>query len=297
MSDAQILETFLDRLIIEHGLSANTLDAYRRDLEGFIQFCRQRGGTVLRATRRDLTDYLANLAEAGRTAATVSRRLSSLRRLFTHLRDAGLREDDPTARLSRPKMRRQIPQTLTEDEVEALLSAPDISTDLGVRDAAMLELMYATGLRVTELVTITTDGVDLEGGFVRVIGKGDKERIVPMGEEALDRVRDYLKHARPMLLRGRRSSALFVTRRAAAMTRHNFWHIVKRCAADAGIVKPLSPHGIRHAFATHLLNHGADLRAVQMMLGHADIATTEIYTHVANERLKRLHEKLHPRGA
>nr|CRH05535.1 Tyrosine recombinase xerD, site-specific tyrosine recombinase [Candidatus Magnetococcus massalia] len=295
MRDARVVHRFLDELLVEHGLSQNTLSAYQRDLKGLMGFCESRATTLIALTREDMLAFISSLAERELTPTTVARKLSAIRRLFRHMVDKGLRKDDPSQGVARPKPQRKLPDTITETEVEALLAAPDTSTELGLRDLAMLELMYATGLRVSELVNLTLDGLDEESGFVRVVGKGDKERIVPMGELAAERVIAYRHHARNVLLKGRRSHGLFISNRCDVMTRHNFWHIVKRYAREAGILKPLSPHGLRHAFATHLLNHGADLRAVQMMLGHADISTTEIYTHVANERLKQLHTTLHPR--
>nr|WP_041641050.1 site-specific tyrosine recombinase XerD [Magnetococcus marinus] len=296
MSDYRLMERFLDELLIEHGLAANTLIAYRRDLDALRSFCASRNLTLPEIQRQDVLEYIGELAQKSLTPSTVARKLSAMRRLFRHLVDKGIRSEDPTGGVYRPKPQRKLPNTLSEAETEALLYAPDTSTELGMRDAAMLELMYATGLRVSELVTLTLDGLDEENGFVRVIGKGNKERIVPMGEAATEMVIRYRHSARQVLLKGGRCNDLFLSNRGAAMTRHNFWHIVKRYAYEANIMKPLSPHGIRHAFATHLLNHGADLRAVQMMLGHADISTTEIYTHVANARLKKLHDQLHPRG-
>lgn len=292
----QILD-FLDDLLVEHGLAANTIAAYRTDLSAFEAFLeKERGTDVMTASAEDLGAYLSYLARKRRTSATVSRKLSALRRFYRELTLKGEREEDPTRHLSNPKLRRALPHVLTEAEVRALLAAPDRESAEGIRDAAMLEVLYATGLRVTELVSLTADALDRERGFARVVGKGDKERLVPLGEEALELVALYLDGARESLLKKRTSPALFVTRRGGGMTRQAFWHNIKRYALKAGIMKEISPHKLRHSFASHLLDHGADLRAIQMMLGHADISSTEIYTHVANERLRRIHAQFHPRG-
>ncbi|MBF0588555.1 MAG: site-specific tyrosine recombinase XerD [Magnetococcales bacterium] len=297
MTDTQWIGRFLDDLMIENGLSNNTLAAYRTDLTMLSKFLDEKGRNLLDAGREQLQEFLVWMNEKkDLSASTVARRLSGIRRFYRYLMIQDVREDDPGARLSRPKMRRKLPSVLTEMDVDALLDAPDRTTDKGLRDAAMLELLYATGLRVTELVSLTTDGLDAEMGFVRVIGKGDKERMVPVGESALDLILKYRRNARGGLLHGRIATALFVSNRGKAMTRQNFWHIVKNYAGEADIKKKISPHVLRHAFASHLLNHGADLRAVQMMLGHADISTTEVYTHVANERIRRIHEQHHPRA-
>ncbi|MEO5377667.1 MAG: site-specific tyrosine recombinase XerD [Magnetococcus sp. DMHC-6] len=281
---------------VENGLAKNTLESYRRDLEGVLEIFIQRKVGFLNATREDIQFFLSNLAKRQMAGSTVARKISSLRRLYRYLALTGLRKEDPTRLLDSPKIIRHLPNTLNETEVESLLAAPDRKTFHGLRDAAMLELLYATGLRVTELVSLTTDGLDEASGFVRVVGKGEKERIVPVGEVAMALVALYQRQARPGLLKGRYVKALFVSNRGQEMTRQNFWYIIKEYAVVAGILKSISPHSLRHSFATHLVNHGADLRAVQMMLGHSDISTTEIYTHVAQERMKRLHEQFHPRG-
>ncbi len=296
-NDRRWIDGFIDMLWLERGLSENTRQAYRSDLLQLASWLADRGKGLLTANAGDLLAYQAWRAEQGIGARSMSRALSSWRRFFGYL----LREEviavDPTQFIEMPKLGRKLPGAPTEAEIEALLNAPDVTTDLGARDRAMLELMYAAGLRVSELVALELDQVNLQVGVVRVVGKGDKERIMPMGEEAVFRLQHYLHRARPSLLQQRPpTDAVFVTRRGTAMTRHNFWHIVKRHAKQCGITTPLSPHGLRHAFATHLLNHGADLRVVQLLLGHSDIATTQIYTCVARERLRRLHGRHHPRA-
>ena len=285
---------FLDHLWIEFGLSRNTVAAYRNDLESLNAFLARRGLELLSVTEADLLDYLG---QADRLSArTKARRLSSMRRCYQYFLRERFIDADPTIRLSPPRLGRTLPKTLSETDVEALLAAPDTSVDLGLRDRTMLELLYATGLRVSELVGLELTQVNLRQGVVRVSGKGSKERLVPLGEEALDWLQRYLRGARAALSRGRASGALFPSRRGQAMTRQAFWHLVKKYARQAGIASTLSPHTLRHAFATHLLNHGADLRVVQMLLGHSNISTTQIYTHVASERLKALHARHHPRG-
>ncbi|MCM0610354.1 MAG: site-specific tyrosine recombinase XerD [Ideonella sp. WA131b] len=292
----EAIDAFCDALWLEHGLSPLTLAAYRRDLTLYARWLQRRAGRGLdTSTEADLLAYMAERHAATR-ATTANRRLSVFRRYFRW----ALREHrvaaDPTLRLQAARQPLRVPRTLTEAQVEALLAAPDTGSPLGQRDRAMLELMYASGLRVSELVALKAVHLALDDGVLRVLGKGSRERLVPFGEEARARLMDYLAQARAVILGGRRSEALFVTARGEGMTRQMFWRIVKRCAQQAGIPAPLSPHTLRHAFATHLLNHGADLRAVQMLLGHADIGTTTIYTHVARERLRQLHEKHHPRG-
>ncbi len=291
-----LIRDFLDDLMVEHGLAVNTLEAYRNDLEGVSQFLQRRKRTLIDARREDLAGFLDQLFQQGLSSASVSRKLSALRRFYRYLALLELRVNDPTRLLDGPKRWRHLPDILSESEVADLLAAPERGTELGMRDAAMLEILYATGLRVSELVGLTTDSVDDAFGFLRVVGKGDKERIVPVGEVALDLVSRYRREARLVLLKGKNSPALFVTNRGGPMTRQNFWYIIRRHARDAGIGKPISPHLLRHSFASHLLNHDADLRAVQMMLGHADISTTEIYTHVAKARIKRIHNQYHPRA-
>jgi integrase/recombinase XerD len=296
LTDAYLTRRFLDDLLVEAGLSHNTLEAYRRDLEGAARFFITRGQTLRAAGRDDVGAFLDDLARRRMATTTVARKLSALRRFYKYLALLEQRPDDPTHIIDTPKRRRRLPDVLSEQEVESLIQAPDPSTPLGLRDMAMLELLYATGVRVSELIGLTTDGLDAAFGCIRVVGKGNKERMVPMGEDARDRVDEYQRTARGMLLKGVATPALFVTARGGAMTRQNFWYAIRRHARSAGIEKKLSPHLLRHSFATHLLNHGADLRAVQMMLGHADISTTEIYTHVANARMKRIHHHFHPRA-
>lgn len=289
-----LVDSFLDSLWLERGLSDNTLQAYRADLSAFCRWQAQRGG-VLQETRT--TDILAFLGAHSRNSVrTIARRLSSLRRLFQYLVREGQMRHDPTATVESPRLGRSLPKSLTEPEVEALLAAPVVDKDVGLRDRALLEVLYATGLRVSELVNLRIEQVNLRQGLVRVIGKGNKERLVPMGEPALQWLTRYIQVARPVLLGKSQEATLFPGRRGKPLTRQAFWYAIKRYAAKAGIRKSISPHVLRHAFATHLLNHGADLRVVQLLLGHVDISTTQIYTHVARERLKRLHAEHHPRG-
>ena len=297
-SDAALLDEFCDHLWLEDGLSKNTLEAYRRDLTLFGDWLtRERSRGLPQTREEDLSAYFAFRYTQARLRASSQARLhSSLKRFFQY----ALRENkvaaDPTLRLDTPKKPQRFPKSLTEADVEALLAAPDAASALGLRDRAMLEMLYATGLRVSELVALKLIEINQDMGVVRVFGKGGKERMVPIGEEASAWLTRYLKEGRPRLLRRAQSDAAFVTARAAAMTRQAFWYLLKKHARTAVPGKPMSPHTLRHAFATHLLNHGADLRVVQMLLGHADISTTQIYTHVARERLKLLHQKHHPRG-
>ncbi len=288
-----IIDRFVDALWLEDGLAANSLAAYRRDLQQLATYLD--GCSLLSASELDLQQFFSSTFAASR-ASTANRRLATLRRFYRWALREGVIQKDPTLRLAGAKAPPRFPKALTEAQVEELLAAPATDTDLGLRDRAMLEVLYATGLRVSELVGLTLAEVSLTDGLVRVIGKGSKERVVPMGEEARAWVDRYAKRARPALLRGRIAEAMFVTQRGSAMTRQMFWKLIRRYAVVADIRAPLSPHGLRHAFATHLLNHGADLRVVQMLLGHADISTTQIYTHVARERLQALHSRHHPRG-
>lgn len=292
--DERRIAEFLDMLWMERGVSENTLSAYRSDLHQFVVWLMPQQKSLVDATDSDVRAFLA--AGGRKSVRTLARRLSSLRRLYGFmLRDSRI-QHDPTVRVEAPRLGRPLPKSLTETEVEALLLAPDTGSDLGLRDRAMLEMLYATGLRVSELVGLGLTQVNQRQGLIRVSGKGNKERLVPMGLEALDWLQQYLSHARPALVGNRASDHLFVTRRGNAMSRQAFWYMIKRHALTSGINKSLSPHVLRHAFATHLLNHGADLRVVQMLLGHSDISTTQIYTHVARERLKSLHATHHPRG-
>ncbi len=298
MSNADLLDEFCDSLWLEDGLSRNTLESYRRDLSKFAAWLeKERQLSIPETTHADIQGFLAHLVGQQRAKATsTSRALSSLKRLFRYLLRQNKVSADPTLQIAAPKLPRRLPKSLTEQDVEWLLNAPDVHAPLGLRDRAMLEVLYATGLRVSELVGLAVAQVSLDMGVVRVIGKGSKERLVPLGEEALDWLNQYLEQARPALLSGKLTDALFVTQRGEGMTRQMFWYLIKKHAAHGGVLKPLSPHTLRHAFATHLLNHGADLRVVQLLLGHADISTTQIYTHVARERLKQLHAQHHPRG-
>jgi integrase/recombinase XerD len=292
--DASI-DAFIDALWLEEGLSKNTLAAYRRDLALYAAWLSGQGRTLDSTAEADLNGYFSARHE-GSKATSANRRLTVFKRYFRWALRERLIMADPTLRLQSAKQPLRVPKTLTEAQVEALLDAPDVDTPLGLRDRTMLELIYASGLRVSELVTLKTFNVSMSEGVLRVLGKGSKERLVPFGQVARDWISRYLADARPAILDGQQTEDLFVTGRGQGMTRAMFWVIVKKQAAAAGITAPLSPHTLRHAFATHLLNHGADLRAVQMLLGHADISTTTIYTHVARERLKQLHAAHHPRG-
>jgi integrase/recombinase XerD len=298
MNDAELLDEFCDNLWLEDGLSRNTLDSYRRDLIKFRDWLeKQRGTSILQATHGDIQGYLAQLVAVQKAKpSSTGRNISSLKRLFRYLLRQGRISTDPTLQIDTPRLPRNLPRSLTESDVEKLLAAPDVQTPLGLRDRTMFEVLYATGLRVSELVTLHISQVSMDMGVVRVMGKGSKERLVPLGEEALDWLRRYMADGRGVLLGRQQTDALFVTARGEGMTRQMFWYLIKKYARQGGLHKPLSPHTLRHAFATHLLNHGADLRVVQMLLGHSDISTTQIYTHVARERLKSLHAMHHPRG-
>lgn len=291
------LDRFIDMLWLEDGLSSNTLAAYRRDLQALATWllAQPEQHALVQASELDLASYAAN-RHAGSRPSSAGRRLSVFRRFYRWAVREGLSPLDPTVRMDAPRQHLRMPGTLTEAQVEALLAAPNQDEPLGVRDRAMLELLYASGLRVSELVTLKSVHVGLSENVLRITGKGSKERLVPFGLAAADWLQRYLDGARAQILGGQVSEALFVTARGGAMTRQMFWKLVKKYAFEAGITQPLSPHTLRHAFATHLLNHGADLRVVQMLLGHADISTTQVYTHVARERLRQLHEKHHPRG-
>ena len=294
--DITLVERFLDALWLERGLSENTLTAYRSDLLGLSLWLQQQETDLLSAGRADLLCYLQQRVEQGAKPRSSARLLSSIRRFYRYLVRERQLSEDPSARIDAPKLGRSLPKSLTEEEVEALLAAPDTVSLLGMRDRAMLEVLYASGLRVSELVGLTLAQLNLQQGLVKVIGKGNKERLVPLGEEALSWVERYLREARGLLLGTVQNDVLFPSRRGSAMTRQAFWQLIKRYALQAGINKSLSPHTLRHAFATHLLNHGADLRVVQLLLGHSSLSTTQIYTHVARERLKSLHAQHHPRG-
>ena len=293
-NQSRLLAQFLDHLWIEYGLSGNTLSAYGADLRLLEARLQAIGLKLEQASEAELLDFLSQ--SAATSSRTAARRLASLRRFFSWLVRERFREDDPSLRLKGPRTGRHLPTTLSEIDVDALLAAPGGDTALARRDATMLEVLYATGLRVSELVGLSWSQVNLVVGVVRIVGKGNKERLVPLGDLARDKLDEYLKFTRLDILHGRVSDALFPTARGGAMTRQAFWHLIKRYALKAGLRSELSPHTLRHAFATHLLNHGADLRVVQLLLGHADISTTQIYTHLARERLKALHEQHHPRG-
>jgi integrase/recombinase XerD len=295
--DLSTIDEFCDALWLEDGLAKASLSSYRSDLGKFGQWLARENATALEAADElALTGFVAELSR-GKKASSQARYLSTLRRFYRWLLLHGRRADDPTLRLVMPKKPSRLPKVMSEAQVEALLAAPDVTTPLGLRDRAMLETLYATGLRVSELIGLKLHEASHDMGVVRVLGKGSKERLVPLGEEAIDWQRRYLLEARPGLMDGRQHDAMFVTARAAPMTRQAFWQLIKRYAVIAGIAREkLSPHVLRHAFATHLLNHGADLRVVQLLLGHSDITTTQIYTHIARERLKELHAKHHPRG-
>lgn len=296
MKQILIIEKFLDNLWAERGLSDNSLQSYRLDLVDLHKRLAAQGKVLEAATREDILATLAQEIQQGKSPRSVSRYLSVYRQFYRWLIREGTITSDPVALIESPKTGRGLPKALTEEDIESLLAAPDTQTLLGMRDRAMLELMYATGLRVSELVDLQLSNLNLNQGVIRVIGKGQKERLVPIGDEADDCLKDYLANGRPDLLKGAQTQEVFVTSRKSGMTRQAFWYMVRRYATQCGITKKLSPHMLRHSFATHLLNHGADLRVVQLLLGHSDLSTTQIYTHIAREGLKRMHEAHHPRG-
>jgi len=296
IEEEKLLESFLDAAWAERGLSGNTLESYRYDLSQLAQHQQKRGRSLSGASREDLLHFLASRMQAGRSPRSLSRYLSGFRQFYRWLLREGRIQSDPSALIESPKLGRGLPKALSEQQVTGLLEAPDTATPLGIRDRTMLELMYATGLRVSELVNLGISEVSMNQGVVRVMGKGGKERLVPLGEEALSWLQRYMKVARPELMAGGDCPLVFVTTRKAGMTRQAFWHAIRRHALAAGISRKVSPHMLRHSFATHLLNHGADLRVVQLLLGHSDLSTTQIYTHIAREGLKRLHSEHHPRG-
>lgn len=297
-ADAAIVERFCDAVWLEDGLGEKTRQAYQSDLERLAAWlARQQSQPLLTdASRSHLLGWISSGLADGFKASTAARRLSGLRRFYRYLLREKLISEDPTLRIDSPRMPQKLPDSLSEDDVECLLMEPDPDVPIELRDKAMMEILYGCGLRVSELVALTVDEVNLRQGVIRIIGKGNKERLVPLGEEAVDWLVRYRRSARAELLKGRPCDALFPGNRPAAMTRQTFWHRIKHYAMRAGIRKHLSPHTLRHAFATHLLNHGADLRVVQMLLGHADLSTTQIYTHVARQRLQSLHQSHHPRG-
>ncbi|WP_266160672.1 site-specific tyrosine recombinase XerD [Dyella silvatica] len=293
-ADQQSIAAFIERVWSEDGLADRTLEAYRRDLEGLARWLAGRGGSLKTARRADLSAYHGSQPVAVRSMA---RRQSAFRRYYGWLARHESGREDPTLLIERPRMPRSLPKALAEREIESLLNAPDVASTLGLRDRAMLELMYASGLRVSELVELPLAGLNTRQGVLRITGKGGKDRLVPVGEVALEHIEAYLKGARPVLAKGKQPQALFLSQRGAGMTRQMFWTLVKRYAIKIGVSpKRISPHVLRHSFATHLLNHGADLRVLQMLLGHSALSTTQIYTLVAKEGLKRLHAQHHPRG-
>lgn len=292
-----LLDSFLSYLAVEKGLSENTLESYGRDLRKFIRSMEEAGvRSAGEINYSHILDYLSLSKEKGFNATSIVRSIVSIRQFFKYLLMEKIIDADPASGIGTPKMRKGLPVVITLDEVEALISAPDESTPEGLRDAAMLEALYATGIRVSELVGLKLNDVNFELGFVVVYGKGSKERIVPMGDKARQKLLEYLGTSRPAMLKGREAKALFVTRLGRGMTRQGFWKIIKHYSLKAGIARKISPHTLRHSFATHLLERGADLRTIQIMLGHSDISTTQIYTHVESERLKVIHKKYHPRS-
>lgn len=294
--DDPVIDRFLDALWLEKGLSDNTRDAYRSDLALFNGWLSERGLRLADAGREVILDHLAWRLSNNYKARSTARLLSGLRGFYRFLLREGVISGDPTLRVDLPKLGRPLPKALSEADVEALLSAPDTGDPLGMRDRAMLEVLYATGLRVTELVSLSLEQLNVRQGVLRTFGKGNKERLVPLGEEALHWLIRYLRDPRETLLAGKASDIVFPSRRGDLMTRQTFWHRIKLHARQAGVAASISPHTLRHAFATHLLNHGADLRTVQMLLGHSDLSTTQIYTHIARARLQELHAAHHPRG-
>lgn len=294
MDNVDLIDQFIDALWLESGLSKNTLSAYRSDMN---RFCTVLGeASLLTVTQAEVQKLLSVLLAEGSKSSSSARVLSTLRRFYRYQIRQNTMQQDPCAQVLSPKQGRPLPKALSEQQVEDLLNAPKIDTTLGLRDRAMLETLYATGLRVSELVALTMLEVNLDVGVVRIVGKGNKERLVPLGEQAINWIARYLETARAELLKLRQSDSVFVTARGGAMTRQAFWHLIKKHALNAGVNQGLSPHTLRHAFATHLINHGADLRSVQMLLGHADLSTTQIYTHIARERLQSMHAQHHPRG-
>ena len=296
LSNSEILiDNFIDVLWLEKGLSKNTLSAYRHDISSFSDW--YKGVSLLEVQRVDLLDYLSQRLKDGYSSRSTARSLSSLRAFYSHVTVKHNLKENPTSRVDSPKLGRSLPKTLSEDEVEKLIRSPDVEDYIGLRDRAMLELIYACGLRVSELISLDMLNLNLRQGVIRVIGKGEKERLVPMGEEALDWVQRYINKGRPYLLKeDNKVSELFLSKRGKSMTRQTFWYRIKEYANKASINKDLSPHTLRHAFATHLINHGADLRTVQLLLGHSSLSTTQIYTEVARHRMKELHNEHHPRG-
>ncbi len=291
-----LIEQFIDYVWSELGLADNTIKSYSNDLRHFDTYIKINKKNIQDVNESLIKEYISQCVLNGITARTQARKLSTLRKFYAYLMQHNLIEVNPTSQIKLPKIGKSLPKTLTEDEVIKLLAAPDRKKLIGMRDKAMLELMYATGIRTSELVSLKLNQVNFEQGLIRLMGKGNKERIVPIGEIALDVLEDYVLHHRPILVKEKLSDYLFPSQKAVRMSRQGFWQLIKRYARQVGITKPISPHTVRHAFATHLINHGADLRVVQMLLGHSDVATTQIYTHVARERMKAAHSKHHPRG-
>ena len=290
-----LIDNFIDELWLEKGLSKNTLTAYRNDIQTFSNW--YKGNSLLEVERVDLLDYLADRLKQGFSSRSTARSLSSLRAFYSHLTVRHNLKEDPTSRVESPKLGKSLPKTLSEEEVERLIQAPDVDDDIGLRDRAMLELIYACGLRVSELISLDILNINLRQGVIRVLGKGEKERLVPMGEEALHWIERYINKSRPNFIKAdNKITEVFLSKRGKAMTRQTFWYRLKEYAQLASINKELSPHTLRHAFATHLINHGADLRTVQLLLGHSSLSTTQIYTEVARHRMKELHNEHHPRG-
>ncbi|NKI16917.1 site-specific tyrosine recombinase XerD [Spongiibacter sp. KMU-166] len=294
--DRPVIDRYIDSLWLERGLSANSLESYRRDLSQWSAWLAARQRNVLTVTQADVMEFLGAQRESGKSARSMARQLSCLRGFYRYQLREGRLSDDPVANVDSPVQGRPLPKSLSESDVEALLAAPDLDDPLELRDRAMLEMLYAAGLRITELVSLRFVQIALSQGVVRVTGKGNKERLVPIGEEALHYLQRYLREARPALLADGESDVVFPSRRGRVMTRQTFWYRIKIYVTRAGIQNTISPHTLRHAFATHLINHGADLRVVQLLLGHSDLSTTQIYTHVARERMKTLHSRHHPRG-
>ena len=296
INDEDLIDQFLDWIWLESGLSKHTIVAYRTDLKLYSKWLNHRKTSLRRADREDLLGYLSFRMEQGTQSRTVARFLSTIKRYYQFAIVQKWHSSNPVADVVMPKTIRHLPKVISEQEVEILLEAADVKTVYGLRDRAMLETLYATGLRVSELVNLSLSELNLQAGVVRVTGKGNKQRLVPMGEVAISWVQDYLNTSRPDLLKKRMTDAVFLSSRGSAMTRQAFWQLIKKYAAQVNLKSDLSPHTLRHAFATHLINHGADLRTTQMLLGHSDLSTTQIYTHVAKQRLKSLHAKHHPRG-
>ena len=297
MSSQNLIDKYIDSLWLEKGLSQNTLDSYQRDLKALTKWLDESNRSLQSVRREDLLKYLADRMGSGIKARSTARALSCLRSFYRYLLREKVIKVDPTLRIENPKLGRPLPDSLTESDVERLLAAPDLKTPIGIRDRAMLEVLYACGLRVTELVSLRLTDMNLRQGVLRVMGKGSKERLVPLGEEAISWLQQFIQDSRDELLKKNLSEdVVFPSNQGKMMTRQTFWHRIKIHAQDAGIKKKLSPHTLRHAFATHLVNHGADLRVVQLLLGHSDLSTTQIYTHIAQQRMKELHAEHHPRG-